>query len=311
MEIEKRINDKHEEAYLATADQFSITMDKGIKANKIRFVMQGLQNGATKPTIADWLNQLADTITISIGNKNVWKFDPVEYYEYLVRKDKKHGFAFIGDGTGADNHIGIMVFDLPLCPHDKNMIDYMNKEYGFDGSHKVNVLIEYPADANKVDGRKIDVYAISLPESTPNKVIEWEQITKTFTAIGENQIINISQNALKKIYEIMFKQTSYLSEGLTSDLRTIQRLSYQELQEDVLFFDKRIEHFSPMRESESETTGNQSHDDQYPIIPFYHDNDAETSRQLAETSQLAVEVGVAEAISWTQIRIAPLSIYQT
>ena len=66
-----------------------------------------------------------------------------------------------------------------------------------------------------------------------------------------------------------------------------------------------------MIRSGSETVGSMAFDDQYPIIPFHMKKDANTSRQMTITSQLAVEIGVAEAITWTQIRIVPLSIYQT
>ena len=310
MQVMKRINEKEEESLGAVADELNFTLKKGTKANKIRFVFKAVQNGATLPTLSDFLNQLASKIAIKIGNTTIMSFDPVELNEYMIRKLKIQGFAMINDGTGADNHIMIYTFDLPLCPMDKNMIDFMNPEYGFDGSRDINFTITYPADANELDGRLIDVYAIALPDSNAKKVIEYEELTKTFTATGKDQVLSLSQKPAKKIYEVFFKQTSYLSEGLTAFTRTVEKIAYQEDNEDNEFYDIIVEHLNEPKISASEITGALFHDDQYFFLKFYHNEDAETSKQLSNSSQLSVTVGVAEAVTYTQIRIVPLSAYK-
>ncbi len=49
----KRINDKLEEAYSASADQFVLKIKKGTVTNLIRLTLQCLQDGATQPTTSD------------------------------------------------------------------------------------------------------------------------------------------------------------------------------------------------------------------------------------------------------------------
>jgi len=307
---EERINKKLEEAYETTADEFNMTIEQGVKANKLRFIMRFLQAGATLPTLNEILTQFASYIEIAIGTTTLLKVTPTEFYEYLVRKKNENGIGFIYDGTGADNHVMILIFELPLCPLDKNEMNFMNKDYGFDGSKDVSVTVNYPADGNKVDGRVLDVYAVSEPDSNPTKIIEWEELTKTYTATGDKQDLGISQDPNNKMFEIVFKQTSYLSEGLTAFTRTIEKISYVEGKKAKLFFDKLLEHFNGIIKSDSFTTGAMRHDDQYVIVPFYHGNDAETSQQLVQNSALSVTVGVAEAVTYIQIRTLPLSAIQ-
>ena len=306
----KRINDKLEEAYSASADQFVLKIKKGTVTNLIRLTLQCLQDGATQPTTSDFLAQLGTTIEIAIGNKVIQSFTPAEYYEYILRKLDITGIGFITDGTGADNHFAQFMLPIFLCPQDKEAIDFMNPDYGFDGSKEVNITITYPADANEIDTRLLTLDSISIPKSTPSKVMEFEEITKTFGSTGKDQELGLSQNTLKKLYEIFIKETSYMSEGATTDQSTIREIAYQESNEDVHFHDMRLDHLTDfIYLSGAETTGDILVDDQYKILPFHHQNSAENSLPLAGTSRLVVNVITAEALTYTQLRIAPLSIF--
>ena len=304
------LSSKAEEVMKATEDVFNLKIPKGIKTNLILLHMKALQDGATITTIADQLNQLADQITISIGNKTIQQFDPVELYEYYVRKLKVDGIAFVGDGTGADNHFTDFIFPVFLCPQDKNAVDFMNPDYGFDGSKEVSIDIEYPADANEIDTRLMSAFAVSIPNSNPTKILEFISTTTTFSAVGEDQALALSQDSNKKLYEVFIKQTSFLAEGDTVDTRTLESLDYREGNESVHLHDMRLEILARFLDvSNSFATGAMRFDDQYPIIPFHHGDNAETSLPLKSNSGLLVKVGVAEAVIMTQLRIVPLSYY--
>ena len=307
----KRINDKLEEPYSASASQFTLTISEGTKTNMLLLVLRAVQDGATQPTTSDFLAQLGSEIEIAIGNKVIQTFDPAEYYEYLLRKLGITGIGFITDGTGADNHIAQFILPIFLAPQDKSVVNYMNKEYGFDGSKKVSITITYPADANELDGRLLTLYSVSIRGSNPSKVLEYEQITKTFSATGKDQVLLLSNNAQKRLFEVFIKETSYMSEGAITDQSTIREVAYQVDNEDVEFHDMRLDHLTEfIYLSGAETTGDLLIDDQYKILPFHSENDSENSIQLQKTSQLIVNVITAEALTYTQLRLSPLSIFQ-
>ncbi len=315
MKTHALINDIAEEAFGSVAGSFNIKIPKGSKTNLIVLVMRAVQAGATRAILADFLNQLATLITLSIGSKVVQKFDPIEYYEYVIRKLDEQGitgFAIPDDGTGADNQITEFIFPIFLCPLDAKALDahYINPEYGFDGNKVVSLVIEYPADANELDGRLLSAYGVSIDEGTPTKIIEYEQLNRTFSATGTKQIISLAQDTSLKLFDLMFKETSYLVESLTAYEPTISKLSYQEDNLDKLFFEQRISHLEKLfHVSKSQISGARKFSDEYKIINFHESRDAKTSMPLAKTSQLTVEVLQAERLDWTQIRIAPLSYY--
>lgn len=309
------INDVIEESFGSVKGVFNISIPKGSKTNLIKLVMRIDQDGASRATIHDYINQLADTISIVIGSKVIQKFDPTEYYEYVIRKLANlgfNGFAIPDDGTGAEGQISEFIFPIFLCPLDKESIEngFMHKDYGFDGSKKVSVIIEFPADANEMDGRLLSAYSVSMDEGNPSKVIEYEQLNKTFSATGDKQVISLAQDSSLKLFDLMFKESSSLSDSLTTYIPSISRVSYQEDNLDKKFMYTRLSHLEvPFHISDDEDSGVRKFDDAYKILAFHENNDAESSMQLNKTSQMVVEVLVAERIDWTQIRISPLSLY--
>lgn len=311
----KIINDVVEETFGSVKGVFNIKIPKGTKTNLIKLVMRVSQDGASRATISDFLNQLGDKISIIIGSKVIQSFDPIEYYEYVIRKMANlgySGFAVPDDGTGQTGAITEFIFPIFLCPLDKESIEngFMHKDYGFDGGKKVSVIIEYPADANELNLRLLSAYSVSMDEGNPSKVIEYEQLNKTFSAIGTKQVISLAQDSSLKLFDLMIKEASSLSGGMVTYIPTISRISYQEDNLDKKFMDIRLSHLEvPFHISDSEDDGKRKFDDAYKILAFHENNNAETSMQLAKTSQMVVEVLVAERIDWTQIRISPLSLY--
>lgn len=305
----KQVNETLEDAYGTTASEFTETIPKGVTAHALMIVMQFLQNGANIPTLSDVLTQLGSEIELAVGNKVMMKLSPTDLHEYLTRQMGIHSIVPINDGTGADNQIMELRFPVPLAPIIKDSKRLMHPEYGLDGSKDVAFKLTYPADGNKIDNRKFTLYAISIDGATPRKIVEIEENTVTFTGTGTGQRLTLSQRTEKKLREIMFKQTSYLGEGLTADAMTIEEIAYQEANEDVLFFDIPIRHLPELLEGTSGSAITMLHDDQYPIVRFYDESDPYSVKQLTDSSSLVVKVGVAEAVTYWQFREVPLSFY--
>lgn len=291
----------------AAASEETFEIPKGRVTNMIRFAMVVEQDGATVPTLSDFLTQLGSEIAITVSNKTVIKVSPTDLMKYIVRKKDIFSIAPLNDGTGADNQDMLFVFDLPLCPLDKHEVNLKNPDYGFDGASIVFVKLTYPADANEMDVRKLDVYSVQIPDSRPTKVVEIEKSTKTFASATEGQRINISQKTQKALFDLMIQQTSYISEGITDDLRTISELELHDKKEVALYDDIEVEHVDKPVLGSSNSAITMLQNDEYRIIPFHHSDDAKNATQLTGSNDLVVDVGVAEALNWWQIRLVALS----
>ncbi len=305
------LNELKEEPLLTTASQLNIKVDKGTKAHLILIHMNFLQDGVTKPVLLDALNQMATQITISKGSSELLKFDPTEYYEWFIRKFHIDGLAIANEGTGADNDAMDFVLPIILAPIDKDAIKFgklplLQKDFGMSDKESWSILIEYPADANELDVRKITVYAIAIPGDTPSKICMYRSTTTEALSVGEDQKLSLSQLASHMLYEWVLKQTSYLSEGDNTDVRTIETISYAEGQEKSGLDTVRLEHASnPVYLADNEDDGVIVHDDQYQIVEFHHSDDYSTSQKLTVNSVLLCEVGVAEAVTYVQRLISP------
>ena len=308
------INKSREEPYESGADSFKLVIPKGVKTHLLLIHLKGFQNGGTQQVLSDILAQIAGTITISIGNTVVLKLTPSEYMQYLIRKIGVIGMGSAVEGTGADNDVFHFTLPLVLCPLDKDAIKYggyplLQKGYGFDGGKEISVLIEYPADANEIDTRVLTVYSIGIPNDSPSKVVEWKSTTTPALTVAEDQKLGISQNPAKMLFELFLKQASYLVEGDNTDVRTIETIAYLEGNEPKHFPETRLEDFArPFYEADGLDTADARYTDQYQILEFHDSDDADSSITLKDNSQLSVEVGVAEAITYVQRLITPLSV---
>jgi len=219
-------------AVLAT-HQFEWKSDKPVHG--FRLTMQFLQDGATLPTIANVLTQMATDITVRQGG--MWfSMSATDLYHFLRQASGFNYTVHQSDGTGADNHSMSISLDVPLAPLSGQF--WLDEEYGLDPANGTIVVeLTVPADANNLDTRKYTLTAFSLKGKNPTKCIQRVSRNLVPAGTGDGSYIDLPSGGDVMLYDIAFFHTTALTAGTTSDVTTIESLSLEINQTEAFVVD--------------------------------------------------------------------------
>ena len=274
----------------ATADTLSEEWVDKSPINAILLQMKFAQNGATLPTKANVLTQFGSEIRVTYGGKTIFKMSPTDLFELMQRLSKKNLVLHISDGTGADNHIMTAQLIIPFGKHID--FDRLNGKYGLDPTKKtVAIEIDYPADGNNIDGRKLTIAGIEVVGSSPNKYIQRNSVTKTPNSTTETAYHDLPNGSNIVLQDLFIYQTTSLGDGTTSDIETIEKIWLEQNTEAVLGDLLNAEFFRHMEPNLSATATAPAFNSDYIYRNFAsYENDYEGFK-LDKSTRIAFQFG--------------------
>jgi hypothetical protein len=220
------VNSLNDETFGATAG----TIQHGFKTEKpihgILATMHFLQDGATLPTISHMVTQFGSELSVKAGGKNVFSLSVADLHHLLGHAMPNRIAVHQSDGTGADNHVMSVSFPIPLGPFAWGFP--IHPDFGVDPSlDTVSVKLDYPADANNIDGRELYLDYITLEGKKPKYFVE--RITRNYTAgaTGWGHYVDLPYGRDVRLLDHYFWMTSSLAAGTTTDATSIEQLSLE------------------------------------------------------------------------------------
>lgn len=284
-----------EEAYGATASFFSEKLEIDIAVNAIALTMKFNQAGAVLCTLAEVLTQMATTISVKVKGKEIFNMSATDLFKLNQFLAKSPTCLVMSDGTGADNHIMSATLIIPLGLEIE--LNELNGDYGLDPRKQTVIVgVDFPADGNKVDVRKLTISAIGVHGASPTKLVKRSTTNKTPTAANDAQIIDLPYGDGEVLADIFVFQTTGLSAGTTTDTKTLEKIAVQLSTTDVYLVDVNSELFDYFNRNLSQTATSPTIPDTYLYMPLGHGKDKYDGIPLDKAARIRFEAGDTNAL---------------
>jgi len=284
----------HEEAYGATASFFSEEVKHSDPINVVLLTMKFLQDGATLPTIANVLTQFGSNIKIKIGGRTAFDMSPTDLYKLMQFLNRAPILCHVSDGTGTDDHVMSATLIVPLGLEVD--LQKINGDYGIDPSKaKVVVEVDFPADANNIDTRKLSIVTVGVVGKKPVKYVRRTTTNFTPNAANDSQFVDLPYGSGEILVDVFAYQTTSLGDGTTSDIKTIEKIAVQLNTNDIYLADIDSEAFEFYLRNMSALATSPEISSDYLYIPLGDGNDKYNGIKLDQQARFRITAGDTNA----------------